>query len=171
MDDKRAALADYLDERVDITGMFDRFSLQVTGIKQWRTALLQDVYAEVEGKQIDLGHVWVQHADPLKQHDLAYGDRIKCNCRVTAYKKHLRVPNEDGLMVVEKYSLSWPTEVEVISQASRPSEPSATSTLAASEPQQEELPSPISLLVELKQLAAKAGGWSNLRQLIDLLGS
>lgn len=174
MDDKRDALADYLDDRITVTGMLDKFDLQIVGIKQWKTALLQDVYAEVEGKQIDLGHVWVQHAETLKSHGLAYGDRIKCNCRVTKYQKRLRTPNEDGLMVVTKYNLTWPNEVEVISRAPRPAvAPVAAPPAEAPRDEPAEAPgpesNPVGLILDVKRLADRAGGWEALRQLIDVL--
>jgi hypothetical protein len=121
MDERRDHLADYVDQRITVTGLFDKFSLQVAGVRQWRTALLQDVYAEVEGKQIDIGHIWVQNAEAMKNLGLAYGDRLRCNCRVGVYKKRLNTPNKDGLMVVERYNLSWPTEIEVISRVTRAS--------------------------------------------------
>jgi hypothetical protein len=169
MTDKRAALADYVDELVIVTGMFDKFSLHVNAIKQWRIALLQDVYVEVDGKQIDLGHMWVQHAEPLKQHGLGYGDRIRCTCRVTTYKKRLRGRNEDGLLVLQQYSLSWPTEVEIICRASKPAEPSPAPSFQAADSTNTESGNLVGLIPETRQVAAKAGGWKALRQLIDVL--
>lgn len=169
MDNKRDVLADYRDERLTITGMYDKSDLQMTATRQWRVALLQDVYAEVEGKQIDLGHIWVQHAEPLRSLELKYGDRIKCNCRVTAYKKKLRVPNADGVMVVEQFSLSFPTEIEVLGRGTSKVPPEAT--VAVDEPEVKAVGanSPVSLILELKQLADRAGGWNVLRQLVDVL--
>jgi hypothetical protein len=168
-------LANYLDQRITITGMFDKYTFNYTGIRQWRVALLQDVYAEVEGKQIDLGHIWVQHAESLKGHDLGYGDRIKCNCRVSDYKKRLRTPNEVGLMVVTKYNLSWPTEIEVISRATRPEAvagPSPVQPLNSPGPgcdPQRSTTDPVSLVLEVKRLAEKACGWESLHQLVEAL--
>jgi hypothetical protein len=171
MDDKRAILADHVEDRVTVTGMFDKFSLYVSGLRQWRTALLQDVFVLIEGKDIDLGHMWVQHADPLKKPDLVYGDRVRCNCRVTAYKKRLRVPNKDGLMVIESYSLAWPTDIEIINRALRPDDPVVPP--AAAQPTTDRPPatSQMSLLRELKDFATRAGGWDDLQQMIDLLRS
>jgi hypothetical protein len=99
MDERRDHLADYVDQRITVTGLFDKFGLQVAGVRQWRTALLQDLYAEVEGKQIDIGHIWVQNAEAMKNLGLAYGDRLRCNCRVGAYKKRLNTPNKETLRV------------------------------------------------------------------------
>lgn len=196
MDNKRDALADYRDERVTITGMFDKFSLQMNSTRQWRVALLQDVYAEVEGKQIDLGHVWVQHAEPLRSLDLNYGDRVKCNCRVTPYKKRLSVPNSEGMIVVENFSLSYPTQIEVVCRVLASDQPAtavpgtvvATTTVPATAdpvtvvtatdvPAEQfkkgsvETNVSVSVILDLRQLAGKAGGWQVLRQLIDVLAS
>jgi hypothetical protein len=174
MDDKRDALADYLDRRITITGTFEKFDLQTSGVKQRKTALLQGAYAEVEGKQIDLGRVWVQHAEMPKGHGLAYGDRIKCNCRVTKYRKRLSTPNEDGLMLVTKYSLSWPNEVEVIGRAPRPAAAPAAAQPAGpsrDEPAGGRGPAsdPVGLILDVKRLADQAGGLEALRRLLDVL--
>lgn len=171
MNDKRAVLADHVEDRVTVTGMFDKFSLCVNGLRQWRTALLQDVFVLIEGKDIDLGHMWVQHADPLKNLDLVYGDRLQCNCRVTAYKKRLRVPNKDGLMVIESYSLAWPTDIEIINRALRQDDPLAPPPAAQPVPGQPPATSQMSLLRELKDFALRAGGWDDLQAMIDLLRS
>jgi hypothetical protein len=117
MKNNAAGLADYVDQRLFINGMFDKFSYNCVGIREWKVALLQDVYAEIEGKQLDLGHAWVQHAEPLKKIDLGPGDWVRCNCRVTPYTKRLRVPNRDGLMIEPRYSLCYPTNVEVLGRA------------------------------------------------------
>jgi hypothetical protein len=169
MDNRRDVLADYRDQRLTITGMYDKCDLQVTATRQWRVALLQDVYAEIEGKQIDLGHIWVQHAEPLRSLDLKYGDRIRCNCRVTAYKKRLRVPNADGVMVVEQFSLSFPTEIEVLSRGTSKGPPEVSVTADEPEVKAVNVNSPVNLILELKQLAERAGGWNALRQLVDVL--
>jgi hypothetical protein len=169
MADKRAALADYLEERVSVTGMFEKYSLQFFENRQWRVALLQDVYVEIDGKQIDLGHMWLQHAEPLRQHDLRYGDRIRCSCRVTSYRKRLRVPNKDGLMVVQNYSLSWPTEVEILCRSMRPADSSPAHSVQPAGSIEPESAISVGHIFETRQLAAKLGGWKALRQLIDAL--
>jgi hypothetical protein len=186
MSDKREALADYLDKRIEITGVFDKFSYQTSGVRQWRSALLQDVYALVDGKELDIGHVWLQNAEPLKNFNFTLGDRIRCNCRVTKYKKHLRVPNKEGLMVVNSFNLSWPTEIEVISRVSKSGDDPgfladgvipATNPIPASHGvgtdsqtlEQAGSINPVAMVLEVQRLAQRVGGWDALHQLVEAL--
>jgi hypothetical protein len=176
-----SALADYVDQRIVITGIFDKFGYNSVGIREWKVALLQDVYAEGEGKQIDIGHAWVQHAEELKKLDLGPGDRVKCNCRVKPYQKRLRVPNKDGLMIETRYSLCFPTDVEVLGRAAIPcrANPVVLPPLPEVAPEPALLPAPqpvpprsrnpASLVLTIKGLAAEAGGWDNLLELVTAL--
>jgi hypothetical protein len=178
MIDKHEILADYEDERLKITGVFDKFSFVTMNYREIKTALLQDVYAHVDGKDVDLGHVWLQNADPLKSLDLGFGDRIQCNCRVKLYKKRLFVPNKQGLMVENKFSLAWPTDVEVISRSKSPtdnkSEPPVMPLPQIVLPQpvvpSTDVPqqmSPAKAVSEIRRVAQVFGGWDSLQELID----
>lgn len=170
------------DERIKITGVFDKFSFIMQQFREIRTALLQDVYAHVDGKDLDIGHVWLQNADQLKALNLAFGDRIRCNCRVKTYKKRLMVPNKQGLMVENKLSLAWPMEVEVISRLQSPQTEANEHPkvlVAPSKPSVPPLPptevadsiSPAKMIVEVRRLAKMAGGMESLQQLIEALRS
>ena len=155
MNDRRHALLGHVDQRIEISGMFERFSFVTYNLRDIRTALLQDVYAHVDGKNLDIGHIWLQHADPLKHCNLTYGDRIHCECRVTEYKKRLRVPNSDGLLSVTSVSLSWPTDVEVLSRLQRNVEDHDAG--------------PAALIGEVRGLASRVGGYEELCKLIEVL--
>ena len=74
MNEKHDLLSDYQDKRIQITGVFDRFSFVTKDYREIKTALLQDVYAHIDGKDVDIGHVWLQNADPLKPLGLTFGD-------------------------------------------------------------------------------------------------
>ncbi len=71
MDDstRRAVLEQFMGECITIEGAFDKMSHTLSNrsreVPVW-TALLQDVYIHSEGKEIDLGHVWIQHAGDIK---------------------------------------------------------------------------------------------------------
>lgn len=171
MNHKHELLADYLDERITITGMFEKYSLFLKGHVQYPLAFLQDVYAEVEGKQLDLGHVWVQHAGPLKGFNLRHGDRIKCECRVSKYTKRLKSRNEEGRLEVVLFNLAWPTNIEIVARAkasepvpplsvAAPSNPVGSSQAGATTP---------GFVLDLKRLAEQAGGWDALMDWIGAL--
>jgi len=170
-DNRREVLEDYLDRRVAVNGVFDRFSNVYMPIKTIRTVLLQDCEVEAEGKTFDLGHVYVQHAEVFRNHDLLWGDRVRCVCRVTKYRTRLRVPNEQGLMVIDKFALAWPSDVEIVYRV--PREPQTTSQMAQTDEVIESAAvqvapaaaDPIGLLLEVKELAREAGGWEPLLSL------
>lgn len=155
MNDRRQSLTPYLDQRIEITGMFEKYNFIVHNMRQFRTALLQDVYAHVDGMNLDIGHIWLQHADPLKPFNLTFGDRIRCDCRVTEYTKRLQVPNKDGALTVTSVSLSWPNNVEVIGRLQRNVD--------------DHEPGAVTLIGEVRGLADKVGGWGQLSKLIDVL--
>jgi hypothetical protein len=71
------------------------------------------------------------------------------------YKRRLRVPNSDGLLSVTSVSLSWPTDVEVISRLQRSGDDHDAG--------------PAALVGEVRGLADRAGGWEELCKLIEVL--
>jgi len=172
MNDRNEILEKCLDQRIAITGVFERFSFITTPhLREIKTALLQDVCAHIDGEDYDIGHVWLQNADSLKAIDLGFGDRIQCNCRVKTFKKRLRVPNRHGLMLENKLSLCFPTEVRIISRlecidvqeelASIPPKPEVSFKQV----------DPAAIVVEVQRLANEMGGLEPLQRLIDALRS
>lgn len=185
MNEKHELLTDYQDKRISITGVFDTFSFVSKDYREIKTAVLQDVYAHIDGKDVDIGHVWLQNTDPLKSLGLTFGDRIRCNCRVKTYKKRLTVPNRDGLMVENRISLCWPSEVEVVSRLhptpehgshTRP-EPPVQPPVPVHPPipqvnsEAEGPTSPARLIFEVRRLARLAGGLNSLQELVEALRS
>lgn len=118
MDDNREALADFVGERITVTGMIDEFRLMFVGNWSAVGVLLQDVCVEHDGKEIPIGHAWVKHAKPLKNAGLVNGDRIRCSCRVGTYTKFVPGANRSKTT----FDLSCPSEVEVIGRAMKGSE-------------------------------------------------
>jgi len=116
MIDRYQLLNKYQDQSIKITGIFQHYSIVAKQFRDINTALLQDVYAHIDGKDLDVGHVWLQNVDRMKTLGLSLGDRIQCSCRVTTYKKRLMTPNKDGLMIENGISLGWPSEVVVINR-------------------------------------------------------
>src|SRR5262245_15763307 len=118
---KRQALEPFLDARVIVRGVFDRTTELTTKMGTIPCVLLQDAEFEKEGKTYDLGHLYVQNAQALRNMrddgELKFGDRIECICRVHSYRKRLPIVNQQGLMMVTSYGVSWPQNVKVISQA------------------------------------------------------
>jgi hypothetical protein len=131
----------------------------------------------LDGKEYDLGHMWVQHAETLEALSLAFGTRLKMTCRVTQYFKR----HEGG--TVAAYGLRLPSDVEILYAPPtpvRPPEPPPPVVVeppAKAEPappavekvQAAEPAEPLKLLRDVKELARRAGGFAALRELIDVL--
>src|SRR5438270_4867297 len=94
LENRRGVLADYLDKRVVITGVFEKITVNKNPSKPFKVALMQDVEVELSRGKHDLGHVWVQHAETFA--GLTYGDRVQCSCRVGQYRRSLAAPGDNG---------------------------------------------------------------------------
>jgi hypothetical protein len=179
-DTRREVLAAYLDQRVVITGVFERLTLNKNPHKPFKVALLQDVEVELSKAKYDLGHVWIQHAENLE--GFKNGDRIRCSCRVGKY--HRTVPNADGNGVSTRtdYSLSYPNEVRLLGKPvalrTGPEQNGASSVPApppppAAAPVPEEEPvkttDPVQLILTVKELAQKVGGWERIVELKEFI--
>jgi hypothetical protein len=161
-------LSQFVDQRIEICGAFDRLTQIFRSERNIYTALLQDVYAYVDDKEFDVGHVWIQHAEHLKPLKLHPGDRIRCECRVKEYKKYLDFANEQGFRSEIKYSLIYPRDIEVhrVGEA----EPAPPPPLAPRCPEPPEIAfGPVELVMEVRRVAKLAGGIEPLRQLLDVL--
>lgn len=170
-------LAQFVDQRITIVGAFDKLTQVFRSQRNIHTALLQDVFAYVEDKEFDVGHVWIQHAEELRPLRLHPGDRIRCECRVKEYRKHLDLPNEQGFTSETKYSLIYPRGIEVINRVeaepiTKPSLPEQTAQ-RLEVPQRSEPPqfciSPVELVREVRRVATLSGGVERLRELLDVL--
>jgi hypothetical protein len=180
-DTRREVLATYLDQRVVISGVFERLTVNKNPHKPFKVALLQDVEVELSKAKYDLGHVWIQHAENLE--GFKNGDRIRCSCRVGKY--HRAVPNADGNGVTNRtdYSLSYPNEVRLLGKpvALRTApEPNGTSSgpapapaapPPAPAPEEESVKTadPVQLILTVKELAQKVGGWERIVELKEFI--
>lgn len=185
-DNRREQLEPYLDKRIRITGVFWRLDKRIINLNRIKTvADVQDVLAEHQGQEIDVGHAWVQHADCFGTLQLKPGDRIACTCRVHRYQQLV------DRRTVTKYGLSYPDNVTVlnripalaipsavdVARVNRPpvvDAPCATTPLVSETPgvpptKPDPDPDPLDLLVRLKELRKLAGSWGRVEQMIAVL--
>jgi hypothetical protein len=177
-DKRREVLADYLDKRVLITGVFEKITVNKNPNKPFKVALLQDVEVELSKGKHDLGHMWVQHAETFAS--LNYGDRVQCSCRVGQYRRSLAVSGENGGAEKIDYSLTWPSDIKVLNHRpvafSAVHEEAAGPPAAAAPPPREgpvKTTDPVQLILHIKELGDKVGGVDRmfeLKALMDKLG-
>jgi hypothetical protein len=181
-DKRREVLADYLDKRVVITGVFEKITVNKNPNKPFKVALLQDVEVELSKGKHDLGHVWVQHAETFA--GLTYGDRVQCSCRVGQYRRSLATAGENGSAEKIDYSLSWPNDLKVLNH--RPvaysaiheapaGAPAAPAAQPVPPPPEDPVKTtdPVQFILQVKELALKVGGVDRiieLKALMDKLG-
>ena len=180
MIDRYSTLMEYEDERIMISGVFEKFSFITWNNRDTKTALLQDVFAEVGGG-LDIGHNWLQNADALNCLDLNYGDRIQCEVRVKSYKKRLTVPNRHGLMFENRLSLCWPTNVKLLSrlvctevEVEEPDvqveiQPLSHQRVQPQAQPQEDALNPVLMIEEVRRLAKAMGGFDSLVRFVEAL--
>lgn len=120
-------LSTFLDQRISIVGHFDKHATQFRENGNIRTTLVQDCYAEVDGLLHDIGHSWFQHTDEMLKLDLKIGTKLRCSCRVKEYKRFkdyaARFVNKSttsGLAYELKYSLCYPTNIEILTKPHSP---------------------------------------------------
>lgn len=182
-DDQRLGLAPYVDRRVEVEGVFER--LTTTRFGNVTVALVQDAVVKVGNTEIDLGHLWVQHAESFV--NTKQFERVAFLARVGGRKRL----NGNGDTEVA-YNLAYPTAIT-------PKSPPALRipSVPVLEPMRRELPpipqveevdpkptqpatlpdpelacrsaDPVQLLLDLRTLAERAGGWKNLEALVRLL--
>ncbi len=183
-DKRRQVLADYLDKRVVITGVFEKITVNKNPSKPFKVALLQDVEVELSKGKHDLGHMWIQHAETFA--GLNYGDRVQCSCRVGQYRRSLATAGENGSADKMDYSLTWPNDIKVLNhrpvaysavQEAPASAPAPTAAPPAAPQPPEEGPvkttDPVQFILQVKELALKVGGADRifeLKAVMDKLG-
>jgi hypothetical protein len=185
LENRRGVLADYLDQRVVITGVFEKITVNKNPSKPFKVALLQDVEVELSKGKHDLGHVWVQHAETFAS--LNYGDRVQCSCRVGQYRRSLAVSGENGAAEKIDYSLTWPSDIKVLNhrpvaysgvqEGANGSAPVSLLPQRLPSPPPPEAPAkaadPLQLIFQVKELAGKVGGVeaiSKFKALVDEMG-
>jgi hypothetical protein len=111
-DSPRAVLEHYSGQRVPVEGYLGKVHREAGG--RFLVALLEDTEVTLGVDRHGIGHVWIQHAEPLK--DLQIGDRVGCTCYVRTYDK--TTAYEDGEETsVRDWGLSYPEAVEVLPRA------------------------------------------------------
>jgi hypothetical protein len=180
-DKRREVLAEYLDKRVLLTGVFERLTVNKNPSKPFKVALLQDVEVELSKGKHDLGHLWVQHAETFV--DVHYGDRIQCSCRVGQYRKSLAVSGENGSVETVDYSLSWPSDIKILNHRpvaystahdegnnARPAATAPSPPPPAPPPAEDPVKAdPVQLILQIKELATKVGGLDHITELKALM--
>jgi len=155
--DLGSELEDWKDQRVTVTGTFDRFGLGGKTSVPFKTALLLEAKVTHEGKDVLFDHIWVQHANRLQaeQPDLGHGDKIECTCRVGSSKFKDFTVGDDGLMIRNRYSLTLPEAIRIISRMPRIEglQASASSPVAPVSMKPD-----ITLLTEIQRAARELGG-------------
>jgi hypothetical protein len=174
VDKRREVLAEYLDKRVLITGVFEKITVNKNPNKPFKVALLQDVEVELSKGKHDLGHMWIQHAETFAS--LNYGDRVQCSCRVGQYRRSVATAGENGAAEKIDYSLTWPNDIKVLNH--RPVAYSAVQEAPLSSvapppahpvPPPPEDPvkttDPVQFILQIKELALKVSGVERIMEL------
>ena len=174
LDKRREVLADYLDKRVVITGVFEKITINKNPSKPFKVALLQDVEVELSKGKHDLGHMWIQHAETFAS--LNYGDRVQCSCRVGQYRRSVATAGENGAAEKIDYSLTWPNDIKVLNH--RPVAYSAIQEAPAGSPvappahpvppppeDPVKTTDPVQVILQIKELAVKVSGVERIMEL------
>jgi hypothetical protein len=109
--DRRDQLTPYVGQEVEAKGVFRRMDLRVHGTRTNRTALVERLFVTVDGKTLDIDHVWVQYADAIKALDPRPGEKVKFRATVGTYTKEKPTEDGQGIKRVQTYNLSNPEAV------------------------------------------------------------
>ncbi|MBX9677520.1 MAG: hypothetical protein K2X38_02070 [Gemmataceae bacterium] len=152
---------------------------------------MNDVRITTDEEQFDVGHMWVQRANAIKNVNPVIGEKIAFYARVNKYQYRNHVVSKDGIMVETRYGLENPSDVEVLTpshyRAGEPREPavvsSKTAPVAALDTIEaikvaksllvdlgaELVLSALPQLERLTEASAKLGGASRLREMVEVL--
>lgn len=168
-EDGQTILSQFIDQRVVIQGVIDKKTDRFLNQREVRIVLLQDVFLLYEGKDIDLGHAWVQEANELDRYP--NGQRIQCSCRVKQYKKYTDGLNTGGSKYIWRYSLAYPTNIVACGGIDEMPQDDEGDFPSENELESESTTTngALALIKEVKQLAKQAGGLDQLKALIDIL--
>lgn len=165
--DARGKLAEYCDRRVTIAGMCDKITTTTRQGQECCVVLLQDV-AVISPVQMDLGHVWIQYAQNIRDMGFTHGSRMQCSCRVRPYKVDTCEDNQGIVRRVTRYGLGWPQDIRVVAPcytgSARRSHCEITGATA-----REGGTSPIRIQLDLHVRPGTATDVSSLQALVDLL--
>jgi hypothetical protein len=161
--ERREVLADWLDQRVTITGTFERMSTNRNPSRPFLVALVQDMEVELPTKaRHHLGHLWIQYAETMKQ--LSRGDRFRCTCIVKSYRK-------DDQMV---YGLRYPCEVRPVNypiafQAAGEEKTFHDEIISPDRQQQPRDADPLAFIIKVRDFVQRVGGPESIQALQGIL--
>lgn len=107
-------LGPWLGERITIKGVYERYATRDRRGTALVVCLAQDVEVTLPNlERHDIGHVWIQHAETMKE--LREGDRFTATCRISTYAKEGE----------NHYNLTYPNQIQCMPPptAWRPSNP------------------------------------------------
>jgi hypothetical protein len=156
---QRQILAEWLDRRVVVQGHLQK--LATAGSKKPRqVALFEDCEVTLPNKERhDLGHVWLQNAEPLR--DVTVGDRVRCSCRVSVYKRYV-----DGVET-RSYNLCYPNEIQVVKPVALTTpEPKPVEPPKPPAPPAPAAVNPLQVLLRIKGVVEGCGGMEAVQGLL-----
>jgi hypothetical protein len=180
MNDQRSSLASCVDKRVSVEGVFERLAEARGG--KFRVALVQDAVVSVTEEQIDLGHVWVQHADnfvTIEQFERVtflarVGERKRANTNGDTEKVYnlmfptqIRSKNPPALRIPRIPTKA--SELELLQESVQVEPPEPKPGLLVPEPKDGFGGDPVQILLDVSALAVRVGGWARLEALINAL--
>lgn len=111
---RRDNLWDYVDHRIEVEGYYETSNVLNTNGRPNKTVLIQEGMAFVDGKEIPIGHAWVQSASNIVNLKPLRGQKIRFTAVVNQYTKSLQVPNESGMMSELRCGLIRPEDAEIV---------------------------------------------------------
>jgi hypothetical protein len=162
--DSRDQLAPHVGKQVEAKGVFRKFDVFTRGVRVRRTALVEQLFVTADGTTLDVGHVWVQYADAIKAVEPHNGEKVEFRATVGTYVKDRPTDDGRGTKKVKTFNLANPEAVVC---------PDRVPPAAGDDGDEGGQPPPalsaVELILSARQLAAAAGGWGELRKLIDVL--
>jgi hypothetical protein len=171
--EKRRVLAEWVGQRTTATGTLLKVNHNNHPTKRFLVALLENVEVELGNRERhELGHFWIQYAEPFRQ--VLLGARIACTCTVSRYTAKLG----EGTDLREEitFGLRYPNNVRLLDTPisyRTTEEPTMPNDLIASPApscacqskgnEDDEAPppapmDPIDLILRTRDLITKAGG-------------
>lgn len=164
----RDCLAISKGQRLAFSGVFeqtDRWT-QPNG-RIYATACLQAV--EHDGVLI-APHLWVHHAEPIKNQRPQFGERVQLTALVREYLRRLKLPNERGDLTELSYSLDRPDQVVFPGrQAAAGPPPAVAAVPVILQCPAIKAPATIAEKIQAVQRLAEQISWTDLEQLVQVL--
>lgn len=163
----RDCLATFKGQRLAFSGVFeqtDRWT-QPNG-RVYATACLQAVE---HGGALIAPHLWVHHAEPIKNQRPQFGERVQFTALVREYLKRLKLPNDKGDMTELSYSLDRPDQVVFPGRLAAAIPPPPVPVPIIVQCPAAKSPATIAEKIQAVQRLAEQIGWADLEQLVQVL--